>query len=105
MFLLSGDGYVGELLEFHKECRVPFRVSRGNVGLLSRCCSGKGPHLAFRGESLGFPQGLAGSLGFLSSCDVDLRVPLVLPQGSQVSFRVETGTLGFLTSHFRVNIP
>ena len=103
MFLLSGDGYVGELLEFHKGCRVPVRVSRGNVGLLSRCCSGKGPHLAFRGESLGFPQGLVGSLGFLSSCDVDLRVPLVLPQGSQVSFRVVMGTMGFHASHCRGN--
>ena len=40
MFLSSGDGYVGELLEF------PFLISRENVGFLSRHCSGKGPHLA-----------------------------------------------------------
>ena len=36
----------------------------------------------FEGESRGFPQGLAGSLGFLSGCDVDLMVPLLLPQES-----------------------
>ena len=58
-----------------------------------------------RGESRGFPRGLAGSLGFLSSCDMDLRVLLVLPQGSQVSFRVVTGTLECLTSHCRGNRP
>ena len=53
-FLSSGDGYVGELLELPKGCQVPFRGSRGKVGFLSRCCSGKGPHLALRGESPGF---------------------------------------------------
>ena len=66
MFLSSEDGYVGELLELHKGCRVPFRISRGNMmGFLSRRCSGKGTHLTLRGESRGFPRGLAGSLGFL----------------------------------------
>jgi hypothetical protein len=75
------------------------------VGFLSRWCSGKGPHLALRGESCGFPRGLVGSLGFLSSCDVDLRVPLILPQRSQVSFQVVTGTTGFHTSHCRGNRP
>ena len=105
MFLSSEDGYVGELLELHKGCRVPFRVSRGNVGFLMRRCCGKGLHLALRGESCGFPRGLAGSLGFLSSCDMDLRVPLVLPQGSQVSFRVVMGTSGFIANHCRGNRP
>ena len=44
-------------------------------------------------------------MGFLSSCDMNLRVLLILPQGSQVSFRVVTGTSGFLSSHFRGNRP
>ena len=57
------------------------------------------------GESCGFPRGLAGSLVFLSSCDVELRVLLVLPLGSQVSFKVVTGTSGFLSSHCRGNRP
>ena len=77
VFLSSRAGYFGELLELHKEWRVQFRVSWGTVGFLLRRCSGKGPHLALRGESSGFLRGLAGSLGFLSNCDVDLRVPLV----------------------------
>ena len=105
VFLSSGDGYVGELPEFHKGCEVPFRVSRGNVGFLSRCCSGKGPHLLLRGESPCFPRVLVGSLGFFTSCDMDFKVPLVLPQGNQVSFRDMTGTSGFLTSHCRGNRP
>ena len=101
----SGDLYVGELLELHKGVEYLFQISRGYVGLLLRCCSGKGTHFTLRGESRGFPQGLAGNLGFLSSCDVDLMVTLVLPLGSQVSFRVVTGTSGFLSSHFRGNRP
>ena len=36
VFLLSGHGYVGELLELPKGCQVPFRGSRGKVGFLSR---------------------------------------------------------------------
>ena len=60
MFLSSGDGYVSELLEF------PFLISRENVGFLSRHCSGKGPHLALRGESRGFSRVALGRLGFFS---------------------------------------
>ena len=74
MFLLSGDGYIGELLELHQECQEPFQGSRGKVGFLSRCRSGKGPYLALRGES---PV-------FFSSCGRKLGVPLKLqwrPQG------------------------
>ena len=96
---------VGKLLELHNGCRVLFRVSRGTVGFLSRRCSGEGPHFALRGESRGFPRGLAGSLAFLSNCDGNLKVPLLLPQGSLVSFRVVTGLSGFLTSHCRGNKP
>ena len=33
----------------------------------------------------------AGSLGFLLSCDGDLREPLVLPQGIQASYQVARG--------------
>ena len=75
------------------------------MGFLSRCCSGKGPHLVLRGESSGFPRGLVGSFRFLSSCDVDLSVPNLLPQGSQVSFQVVTGAWGFLVSHYKGNRP
>ena len=97
MFLSSGDGYVGELLELPKGCQVPVRGSRGNVGFFSRLCSRKGPHLTLWGESPGFSRVVAGNLRFLSSCDADLRDPLVLPEESQVSIRVVRGLLGFLS--------
>ena len=71
------------------------------MGFLSRHCSGKGPHLALRGESCGFSGVVSGRLGFLSSCDRDLRDPLVLPQERQVSVRVARGLLGFLSSQCR----
>ena len=98
VFLSSGDGYVGELLELHPGCQGPFRDSRGRVGFLSRRHSRKGPHLALRGESPSFSRVAAGKLGFLLSYDGDLRDLLVLPQVSQVSMRVTRGLLGFISS-------
>ena len=41
---------------------------------------------------------IVGNSGFLSSCDRDLREPLILPQGSQASFQVARGTTGFFSS-------
>ena len=73
MFLSSGDGFVGELLELTKGCQVPFRGSRGKVGFLLRWCSGKGPHLRLSGESPGVSPVVTENLGFLSSCDQDLK--------------------------------
>ena len=67
-FLSSGYGYLGKLLGFHKGCQVSFRVPRGNVGFLGKCCSVKGPHLVWRGEFHGFCGVVLGSLGFLLSC-------------------------------------
>ena len=61
-FLSSGDGYVGELLELQQGCEGPFGSSRGYVSLASRCLSGNGPHLAWRGEPPGFSQVAAGAL-------------------------------------------
>ena len=43
------------------------------------------------GRTPGFPQVVAGNLGFLSSYDGDLRDPLVWPQESPVSMRVARG--------------
>ena len=99
--LWSWDGYLKEPLELYKGSEVSFRVSRWNSGLLSRHCRGKLPLLALRPESLGFFRVAAGSLGFLSSCNGDLREPLMLPQGSQDSFRVLRGSAGLLSRHFR----
>ena len=65
---------------------------------LSRHCFGKGPHLALRGESRDFSRVRAVGLGFLSSCDGDLRIPLKWKQGNQDSSQVEVGNLCFLSS-------
>ena len=40
-------------------------------------------------------------MGFLSSCDGDLREPLGLPQETQASFLVLRGNSGFLLSQNR----
>ena len=118
MFLSSGDGYVGELLELPKGCQVAFQGSRGKVGFFSRCCSRKGPHFSLRGESPGVSRVAAGNLGFHSNCDGDLKparvasgksslhsscegpfgTPLLSVQGHTSSSQVEVGTSGFLSS-------
>ena len=53
------------------------------------------------GESRGLSQVAAGGLGFLSRYHGELRQPLVLPQGSQVSFQVVRASAGVLWSHGR----
>ena len=53
------------------------------------------------GESRGFSRVAAGSVGFLSNSDGELRERLVLPQRSPVSIRVAGGSAGFVSSHSR----
>ena len=67
--------------------------------------SGKGPHLALRGESPGFSRVSPETLGFLSSYYLDFRDPLVLPQEGQVFRQVSRGLSGFLSSQCRVLGP
>ena len=99
--LSSCDGYLREPIEIHKGIQASFQVSRGKSRLLLWHCWGKGPLLTLRQESCGFSQVPAGSLGSLSNFDGDIRESLVLPQGSQVSFRVVSGNVGLLSSHCR----
>ena len=114
-FLSSGNGFLGELLEFPKACQIPFRGPRGNVGFLWKHCSIKGPPQACRGEFRGLRGAVAGNLGLLSSCVStwgihlcllrEVRSPLALkgePRESshiiagmnRASSRVEAGTQG-----------
>ena len=53
------------------------------------------------GESHCFSRVAAGGLRFLSRYHGELREPLVLPQGSQVSIRVARASTGVLWSHGR----
>ena len=85
----------------HQGCQVPFRISRGNVGFLFRCCSGKGPHLAMTGDPRGFSRVSAG----FSSYNRELPEPHVWPQGCLVSIRVVMGSWGLLSIHCRANRP
>ena len=70
-----------------------------NVGLLEALLWKKASY-CLRGVSRCLSQVAAGSLGFLSSCDRDLRDPLLLPRGNQASFQAARGTSGFLSSCF-----
>ena len=98
VFLSSGDRYSGNFLNCIKVSSTDSNFRR--VLLISlEMLHWERASSRFEGESRGFPQGLAGSLGFLSGCDVDLMVPLLLPQESQVSFHVVSGTSGFLAIH------
>ena len=63
-------------------------------GISLEMLSGNGPQLALREESPGFSRVAAGNKRFLLSYDVDLRNPLVLPQGCQVSIVSYEGPLG-----------
>ena len=118
MFLLNESRYAKELLVLPQQGLGPFRGSRGKLGFLSRRCSGKGPHLALRGEYPGFSRVVAAKLGSLMSYNWNLRDPLVgasetsslhasgegplriplqsLP-GLRSSSGVETRTSGFLS--------
>ena len=53
------------------------------------------------GASRGLSRVVAGGLRFLSRYHGELREPLVLPQGSQVSIRVARASAGVLWSHIR----
>ena len=118
MFLSSGDGYVGELLELPQGCKGPIRGSGGKVGFILKCHWGKGPHLALRLESPGFSGVAAAILGSLLSNDGDFMDPLVWASGTssvhgscmgplgiplqslpglRSSSGVEAGTSGFLS--------
>src|SRR5574337_1266195 len=87
---LEGDRDFGELFGSHQGCQVRFRPPIPNVGLLLRRCSGKGLHLAMTGEPRGFSRVAAG----FSSYDGELRMPLVLAQGSPIFHSSCEGKLG-----------
>ena len=69
----------GKLLSCINGVKPSFQISRENSGLFSRHCRGKGPHLVLRGKSHGFSRVALERLKFLSTCDWDIRKPLVLP--------------------------
>ena len=91
----------GELFESHQGCQVPFPTSKRNVGLLLRCCRGKGLHLAMTGELVVFLElrrdfrVTTGSSGCL----------WCVPREVQSSIRVARESWGLISSHCRANRP
>ena len=73
-------------------CQVPFLTSRMNAGLLSRRCSGQGPHLVMKGKARGFFRVAMGLLTY----DGEFRLPLVLAQGSPNFHSSCEGELGMV---------
>ena len=88
-------------LELHEGSHASSRIWRGNLGLLSGHCRRKWPHFTLMGAYPGFSRVVVGGLGFLSRYHGELREPLMLPQGSQVSIRVLRWSAGLLWSHDR----
>ena len=92
---------MGEFFVLHQRYQVPFRVSRRKLGFLLRYCSGKGLHLAIMGKPHGFSRVAVG----FSSYNGELRMPLVLAQGSPISIQVAREGWGLLSSHCMANRP
>ena len=69
--------------------------------MLSRRCRKKRPQLPLTGESRALSRVTVGDLGNLSRYHWELRQPLVLPQGSQVSIQVARASSGVIWSHSR----
>ena len=86
--LSTYDGDLRDPLWWPQERPVPLRVARGPIGI--PLPSMQGPKILC-GVS-------AGTLGFLSSADMDLGVLLESPQGSQSSSRVGACTCAILPS-------
>ena len=68
-----------------------------NVGLVLRCCSGQGTHLAMKRVSRGFSRVSAG----FSRYDGEFWLPLVLAQGRPIFHSSCKGELGMLSSNCR----
>ena len=98
----------------HQGCQVPFRISRGNVGFFSRGCSGKGPHLAIKGNLVVFLEflwdsrvkkgiqgpshGASRKSNLNSRCQGELGIALESLQGKWTSSRLVSRNSVFLSS-------
>ena len=82
------DGHLRDPLWWPQERPVPMRVARGPLGI---------PLPSMPGPKILFGAG-AGTLGFLSSADMNLGVLLKSPQWSQSSSQVGACTCAFLPS-------
>ena len=100
--LLSNcDGYLLGTTEWPNGIQASCGVWRVDSGLLSSPCRKRRPSSHdFRGV-LWVVSSCGASVGFLTRYDKKLREPLVWHQGSQVSMRLERGSVSLLSSHGR----
>ena len=96
---LEWTGILGTFLICTKGYKYPVTYQEGMWHFSRETLLWKKASSRVEGKSRGFSRVVAGSLGFISSCDGDLMDRLVLPQRSQVPFRVLRGPSGFLSSH------
>ena len=82
-------GISRNLLSYIKGSQASFRVLKENSGLLSRQCRGICPHLEMRWGTRCSSRVLAGTLGFLSSCDKNLGNLLSHIKGVRPLFQFE----------------
>ena len=97
-YFLSLSGDLGVPLELRQGPQGTFRVASGKSSLLSsfekevnialEVLQGNRASSGVEGAILHFFSSCGGSMGFFSNCKEDLREPIMLPQGSQASFRV-----------------
>ena len=100
-FLSGCDRNFGELPELPKGSLTSFRVARGNSRSLLNRSRGIWRHLALRGGCRGFSRVAAGRRGTSRIATRTSGEPLMLPKGSQASFRVARGNLGLISNCFR----
>ena len=79
-FLSSGDENHGEVLELHKWCQALLSNFEREFGIALEALQGKRASSRVEGIISLFFSSSGQKLGFLSSCDGDLRDLLVLPQ-------------------------
>ena len=99
--LLSRDGHLLEPTLWPKGSQASCEVWREDRGLLSRPCKKRRPSAREDGGVSGVSSSCGASVGFLTRYDGELREPLMWPQGSQVSMRMERGSVSLLSSHGR----
>ena len=98
--LSSCDGHLLEPTLWPKGSQASCEVWREDLGLLSRPCRKRGPHLAMMGAYRGFSQGAVPGWGF-SRDRKGSSGRLLRCHGSQVSMDVAWGSASLLSSHGR----
>ena len=99
--LSSYDRYLLEPTEWPKRSQASCGVLREDLGLLSMPCRKRRASSRDDGGISWLFSNCGASVGFLTRYDGELREPVVLHQGSQVSMCMARGSTSLLSSHGR----